>query len=114
MSEKYFSFREEPNAEESHIATHTCCCVGKFNSVPTLLPIKASLFTVLVLHDREGAPKIPMGIFCDIYSEARRGLSGWGGGDWRCDGVIKSDVSQRGSRGLDVPVPICLLGLYLI
>lgn len=38
--------------------------------------------------------RVPLGICCDMSSDARGERSGWRG----CDGVIKSDASQRGSR----------------
>jgi hypothetical protein len=72
------------------------------------------VFTVLVLHDSEAAE----GFLWEFAatSPLKQGVNDQGGGgrNWRCDGVIKSDASRRGSRGLGFPVPICLLGLYLI
>jgi hypothetical protein len=70
---------------------------GKLNFVPTLLPIKASLFTVLVLHARESGLKGSCGnLLRHLLGSKGRAIRM---GEGRRDGVIKSDASQRGSRG---------------
>jgi hypothetical protein len=110
--DRYFSSTKEGNAEEIH-TTHAAVQVN-------LIPFQhcSQLKHCYLLFRCCMTEKRPEGFLWEFAatSPRKQGVNdqGWGVRDWRCDGVIKSDASQRGSRGLRVPVPICLLGLYLI
>jgi hypothetical protein len=54
---------------------------GKLNFVPTLLPIKASLFTVLVLHARESGLTSSCGNLLRHLLGSKEGTIRVGGGD---------------------------------